>query len=92
MIAAVLLTSYLASQAASARGPAFQPRLHVNFKLMPKLPEQGSLEREVVCGMVVVHKTADADPMILVPRRETGAVIRRIEPQACGAARAVRAK
>jgi len=88
MIAAVLLTSYLASQAAPVRVPAFQPRPHVTFRPAPpnmRLAQRALEQREIVCGMVVVHKSPDDDPKMLLPARDTGAIIRRIEPTACAA-------
>jgi hypothetical protein len=95
MIGAILLTSYLASQAAPVQVPPFQPRPHVTFQLPPpnaRLAQRPLERREIVCGMVVVHKSPDDDPRMLLPARKTGAVIRRIEPQVCSAPRAVPAK
>ena len=40
-------------------------------------------DREIICGMVVVRKSPEADAKILLPPRETGAMIRRIEPRVC---------
>jgi hypothetical protein len=42
-------------------------------------------DREVICGMVVVHKAPANDPKIVVPARATGAAVRRIEPHGCSA-------
>ena len=84
MIGAILLTSYLASQAAPAQVPPFQPRPRVTFQPVPSntRPARRALgQRE----MVVVHKSPDDDPKILMPARRTGAVIRRIEPPVCAA-------
>jgi hypothetical protein len=35
---------------------------------------------DVICSMVVIRPPSDLDPGLLLPQRETGAVIRRIEP------------
>jgi hypothetical protein len=89
MIATMLLSTLLVTQAQPApQVPALQPKLNVRFQLPPAnvLAARRALEqREIVCGMVVVRKSADDDPKIILPARETGAVIRRIEPQPCGA-------
>jgi len=85
------LLSLPATQAPSAAVPAFQPRFHVRFQPALSRFEQRDGDREVICGMVVIHKTAAEDPKILVPRR-TGAAVRRIEPQVCGAKAILTAK
>jgi hypothetical protein len=94
MTAILLLSTFLAVQAQSQPAPAFKPRL--TFKLQPPPSSvsvrRGLDDREVICGMVVVRKSPDDDPNILLPARETGAVIRRIEPQACTPRTAVPAK
>ena len=72
-------------QALPARVSAFQPRLHIGFQPAVVRPVQRDADREVVCGMVVIHKTPADDPKMLLPPRQTGAVARRIEPQSCGA-------
>jgi hypothetical protein len=86
MIGAMLFLSVFAAQDAPPRIPPFQPRLNVRIQPPPAnvLAVRRALEqREVICGMVVVRKTPADDPRILLPARETGATIRRIEPQAC---------
>jgi hypothetical protein len=40
-------------------------------------------EREIVCGTVVIKKSPELDEKILLPSRETGAAVRRIEPDTC---------
>jgi hypothetical protein len=88
-----------AAQAQPAPAAPFQPRPTVKshaavrplFLATPldarrNLPAPGVRnddDREIVCGMVVVRKSPDADAKILLPPRETGATIRRIEPQVC---------
>jgi hypothetical protein len=37
-------------------------------------------QRDVICSMVVIHPPSDLDPGLLLLPRETGALIRRIEP------------
>ena len=83
MIAAMLVSSLLAAQAAN-RAPEFRPRLNIRFQVPP--PRLHQPQPEIVCGMVVVRTSPDDDPKILLPRRQTGAAIRRIEPHVCGAA------
>lgn len=87
MAPALLLSALLTLPAQSAPAPAFKP--HFAVQLHPPggrqviwRPADG---REIVCGMVVIHKTPADDPKILLPSRETGAAVRRIEPQGCGA-------
>jgi len=97
MTAAFLLSAFLtlpALQARRAPTPAFRP--HFGVKIQPAGPGRGRTviaeDREIICGMVVVHKTPDGDRGILMAPRETGSVIRRIEPQACSAKPVVPAK
>ena len=97
MTAAFLLSAFLslpALQAQRAPTPAFRP--HFAVKIQPGVPVRGGTrtaeDREIICGMVVVHKTPDADRGILMAPRESGSVIRRIEPQACSAKAIVPAK
>jgi hypothetical protein len=85
------LLSLPATQAQSAR-EALQPRLHVSFQPAVLRPAQSDGAREVVCGMVMIHKTPADDPKMLLPARQTGAAVRRIEPQGCGAKSVVTAK
>jgi len=89
MIATLLLSAVLTTQAQAqpAPAPAFQPRLHVKFQ--PRPPSPARADVEVVCGMLVVHKTPDDDPKILLPARRSGAAIRRIQPKGCTATHAV---
>jgi hypothetical protein len=96
MVAAFLLSTFLslpASQSQS-RAVAFQPRLTVHFQAArpaSRRPTVGG-EREIVCGMVVVKVPSDLDEKMLLPYRETGAAVRRVEPAVCAAARSVPAK
>ena len=96
MTAAFLLSAFLslpALQAQRAPTPAFRP--HFAVKIQPAAPVRGTRtaeDREIICGMVVVHKTPDADRGILMAPRESGSVIRRIEPQVCSAKAIVPAK
>lgn len=80
-----------AAQAHSAAVAAFQPRFHVSLQSAVSRPFRDG-DREIVCGMVVIHQTPAADPKMLLPARETGAAVRRIEPQGCGAKSIVTAK
>ena len=81
MLATVFLSSFLASQSAQVRVPAFVPRL--NVKILPAAPARLPKKPEIVCAMPMIQQTPTADPRILIPPRDTGAVIRRIEPRAC---------
>jgi hypothetical protein len=81
MIATLLLSSFLASQSAPVRVPVFVPRL--NVKILPAAPARLPKPPEIVCAMPMIQQTPAADPKILMPPRDTGAVIRRIEPRAC---------
>lgn len=96
MVATMLLSSLLVTQAEPVRVPPFQPRLNVRIqpaqRRPPVLPLHRGDEREIICGMVVVRRTPADDPKILLPARRTGAVIRRIEPQGCTARQSVTAK
>jgi hypothetical protein len=88
MLGAMLFLSVFAAQNAPRRVAPFQPRLNVRIQAAPQnlLAARRALEqREVICGMVVVRKTPADDPKILQPRRDTGAKVRRIEPQECRA-------
>jgi hypothetical protein len=81
-----------ATQAQPTGVTAIQPRLHVRFQPAVSRPLQRDGDREIVCGMVVIHKTPADDPKMLLPSRETGAAVRRIEPHVCGAKAIVTAK
>jgi hypothetical protein len=81
VIATLLLSSFLASQSAPIRVPAFVPRL--NVKIRPAAPARLPKTPEIVCAMPMIQQTPAADPKMLIPPRATGAVIRRIEPRAC---------
>jgi hypothetical protein len=74
-----------ATQTRPAGVAAFQPRFHVSLQPAVSRPLARDRDRDVVCGIVVIHKTPVDDPRILLPARETGAAVRRIEPQECGA-------
>ena len=79
------------THAQPAGAPPFQPRLHVAFQpTVSRFQRDG--DREIVCGTVVIHKTPAVDPKILLPARETGASVRRIEPQGCDAKTSVTTK
>jgi hypothetical protein len=84
-LALTALLSLPATHAQPAGVAAFQPRFHVRIQPAVSRPLQRDDDREIVCGMVVIHKTPADDPKILLPARETGAAVRRIEPQGCGA-------
>ncbi len=106
MIISVLLATVLAGQTAplpahTNAAPAARGQRAFVFTLQPqqrRVPvttgkvRPDAEEREIICGMVVVRKTPAADPKILLPRRDTGAVIRRGEPKACTARLPVPAK
>ena len=64
---------------------AFQPHFQIRFESTVSRPVLRDGQAEIVCGMLVIHKTPAQDPKILLPRRDTGAAVRRIEPQGCGA-------
>jgi hypothetical protein len=49
----------------------------------PALGGRTGDEREIVCGTVVIKKSPELDEKILLPSRETGAAVRRIEPDTC---------
>lgn len=87
MASALLLSAFLTLQTQSAPAPAFQPHFGVRFE--PTATRQVFARptdaHEVVCGMAVIHKTPADDPKILLPSRSTGAAVRRIVPQDCGA-------
>jgi hypothetical protein len=71
---------------------AVQPQFPVRLQpaISRSLPRDR--DREIVCGMVVIHKTPADDPKILLPARETDLAVRRIESQGCGAKTIVPAK
>jgi hypothetical protein len=85
------LLSLPAMQAHPAGVTAIQPRFHMTFQPGVSRSLQHD-DREIVCGMVVIHKTPTNDPKILLPRREPGAAVRRIAPPGCGANASVSAK
>lgn len=88
MLPALALSALLSlpvTQAQPAGAPAFQPRFQVRFQPAISRPVSRNPDREIVCGMVVIHKTPSDDPKILLPIQKTGAAVRRIEPQGCGA-------
>jgi hypothetical protein len=74
-----------ATPAQPAGAAAFQPRFHVSFQPAVSRPLPRDGDDELVCGIVVIHKTPDVDPKMLLPAREAGAAVRRIEPQDCRA-------
>jgi len=86
------LLSRPATQTQAAGAATFQPRFHVRFQTPVSRPVQRGSDREIACGMLVIHKTPADDPKILLPARETGAAVRRIEPSNCGATARVPAK
>jgi hypothetical protein len=86
------LLSLPATQPHSAASAAFQSPFRVRLQPAVSRPPQRDGHREIVCGMVVIHKTPADDPRILLPARETGAAVRRIEPQGCGAKTILTAK
>ena len=88
MTPVLALTAFLSlpvTHAEPARVQPFQPRFHVSFQPSASRPAEREDDREIVCGLVVIHKTAAADPKIVLPPRKNGAAVRRIEPQGCGA-------
>ncbi len=83
LLISALLT--LPAQTTPAATLSFQPRFAVRFQPAARqATARPADDREVVCGLVVIHKTPADDPKILVPARDTGAAVRRIEPHACG--------
>jgi hypothetical protein len=86
------LLSLPATHAQSAGMPALQPRFRVAFQPGVLRLAQRNSDREVVCGMVMIHKTPADDPKILLPAQQTGAAARRIEPKGCDAKSIVTAK
>jgi hypothetical protein len=95
MMIAVLLSGVLTGQMMRAL-PTAQPvplrPLTFTLAAAPRALSGHQAEREIVCGMVVVKQSPDADAKILLPRRETGAAVRRIEPGTCGVRSVVPAK
>jgi hypothetical protein len=85
MASALLLSALLTLPAQPA--PAFQPHFAVRFQpaVRGQVVARATDDREVLCGLVVIHKTPADDPKILMPARATGAAVRRIEPHGCGA-------
>jgi len=86
MTAALALSTFLTFLTQPSATPVFQPRLHV--RILPareRAVQPADTGRDIVCGMVVIRKTPADDPKIVLPARETGAAVRRIEPQGCGA-------
>ena len=81
-----------AAQGRPAEVPAFQPHFLIRLQPADSRLIRRDADREIVCGMVVIHKTAAEDPKILLPARDAGAAVRRIEPQGCGATAIVTAK
>src|SRR5262245_26136707 len=50
----------------------------------PLFGQRADVDRDIVCGTVVLkHRTPTTDPRIFLPPRDTGAAVRRIEPDAC---------
>jgi hypothetical protein len=89
MTPTLLLSALLSSLPTQAKpASVFQPHFKVRFPIARAVPH-GVDDREVICGLTVIHKTPVDDPRILLPRRDTGAAARRIEPQDCGAATTV---
>jgi len=80
-----------ATQAQRAGLAAFQPRFHVKFQPVSRQLQRDG-DREIVCGLVVIHKTPVNDPKIVLRPRDTGAAVRRIKPLACDAAPILTAK
>ena len=82
MAPGLVLSALLAlppTQARPAGVAAFQPRFHVTFQTAAARPLSRDGDRQVVCGMIVIHKTSAGDPRMLLPPREPGASVRRIE-------------
>ena len=97
MAPTLLLSAILtlpAAQTPPQPAPAFHPRLAVRFQ--PVAHDKGMIRNsggpEIVCGMPMIRKTPADDPKIILPPRETGAAVRRIEPQTCGATTAATPK
>jgi hypothetical protein len=61
-----------------------QPSPAKVFLQHPQAPAKQD-EREIICGMVVVHKSIDFDKAIVIPPNDTKSAVRRIEPQVCSA-------
>ena len=86
------LLSLPATHRQSAGVSAVQPQFHVRLQPAVVRPVQRKSDRDVVCGMVMIRKTPADDPKMLLPAGQTGAAVRRIDPQACGAKSIVTAK
>lgn len=93
-MAPTLLLSALLSSLLTQAKPAsvFQPHFKVRFQPLARAVLHDADDREVICGLTVIHKTPADDPHILMPRRDTGAAARRIEPRACDVPTAVTAR
>jgi hypothetical protein len=87
MASALLLSAFLTLRLQLAPASALQPHLAVRFQLAAnrQIVAHPTDDRETLCGMVVIHKTPADDPKFLMPSRDTGVAIRRIEPHGCGA-------
>ena len=92
MSSAVLLSALLTlpAQAAPA-APAFKPHFNVRIQPPPPSPWR-TIRRDTEEREIVVRKTPQDDPKIILPARETGAAVRRIEPSACQAKQPVSRK
>jgi hypothetical protein len=62
-----------------------QPTVRITTHKAPALAARANEERDVICGTVVIRKSPEMDSGMLIPPRETGAAVRRIEPEACRA-------
>ena len=60
-----------------------KPTVRLAARPAPALHGRDDEEREIICGTVVVRKPSTMDSKMLLPPRETGAAVRRIEPDAC---------
>jgi hypothetical protein len=65
----------------------FKPEPTVKFTAhkAPARRARADEDREVICGTVAIKQSPKMDSGILLPPRETGAAVRRIEPDACRA-------
>ncbi|HEY2432524.1 MAG TPA: hypothetical protein VGI12_07600 [Vicinamibacterales bacterium] len=84
MTATVVLASLLSLLSRPPQESAVQPRFAIRFPVAHSAVERS--RADVICGLVLIRKTPADDPKMLVPRRETGAAVRRVEPFACTAA------
>src|SRR5262245_41022176 len=62
-----------------------QPAVKITTRKAPAFATMADEDREIICGTVVIKKSPKTDSGILLPPRETGAAVRRIEPDACRA-------